>query len=266
MKTRRAKTTGGWWRSAATPQDGDIWGTAALCPSHPVVWTVCLAIWLALPLCADAQPPPSGDAPTLDDRLRRELEADPLNDLERELFEPPDPSDATAGDGGLKEQLQRELGNAAISENQHPLLSVARQMRQAAARIGEQDSGSRTQAMQNQIVADLDRLLKQTRKRCQQAPGGSQQTSPQEGTNQPPSQPPSGENPNNGPPSTNPPQNGGDPTEARKPDMNHMHQVIAQLLLELPGRNGQRVTQPFVEQFLPKYEQLIEDYYRRLAE
>ncbi len=33
LKTFRKR---GWWLSAAKPQIGTIWGTASLCPSHPI--------------------------------------------------------------------------------------------------------------------------------------------------------------------------------------------------------------------------------------
>ena len=48
--------------------------------------------------------------------------------------------------------------------------------------------------------------------------------------------------------------------------MTRMRKVMEELWGELPPRQRQQMLQLPVEEFLPKYELLIEEYFRRLAE
>ena len=48
--------------------------------------------------------------------------------------------------------------------------------------------------------------------------------------------------------------------------MAEMMAVIKQVWGELPEKERQQMLQSSVEEFLPKYAELIEQYYRRLAE
>jgi len=97
--------------------------------------------------------------------------ADPLD---RSLFEPnpqrkpnpprtgqPQPRELDAED--LSRQPMRELAPAGAAEEEEPLAAVAREMREAQRRIARSESGRRTQAVQQQVVAELDRLVQQAR-------------------------------------------------------------------------------------------------------
>ena len=53
---------------------------------------------------------------------------------------------------------------------------------------------------------------------------------------------------------------------ARKPDMADMRDVLKGVWGLLPERQREQMLQSYEEQFLPKYEQMIADYFRSLAE
>jgi hypothetical protein len=53
---------------------------------------------------------------------------------------------------------------------------------------------------------------------------------------------------------------------ARKPTAEELRAMIKQFWGELPDAARQQMLQSAVEEFPPKYQTLIEDYYRRLAE
>ena len=54
--------------------------------------------------------------------------------------------------------------------------------------------------------------------------------------------------------------------KARKPDIEETRAAMSRLWGELPARARQQMLQSPVEEFSPKYEVLIEEYFRRLAE
>ena len=115
----------------------------------------------AMPVVVEAQ-----QSRSLDEQLLDELNTDPLDEFDRELFGPdprqgrgpdaPGEADGESGDRELGDRLRRELGAAADPEDDDPLLSIARRMREVEGRIVKEDSGNDTQNLQEKIVADLD--------------------------------------------------------------------------------------------------------------
>ncbi len=109
----------------------------------------------------------------------------------------------------------------------------------------------------------MDRLIKQARQKtgqCQPS-AGQPPPNPPEG----PRKPAAGAKPGNRPatvPSTRPPGNG----RTSKADAERTRTMMKQLWGELPERVRQQMLQLPDEEFPPKYEQLIEDYFRRLSE
>ena len=53
--------------------------------------------------------------------------------------------------------------------------------------------------------------------------------------------------------------------KARRPDMGQMQSLVKKIWGELPDTTREQMLEPLVEEFLPKYELLIEEYFRRLA-
>jgi len=168
-----------------------------------------------------------------------------------------------AGGEDLGPRLRRELGAAAVAEEDHPLLEVARRMREVEGRIVRNDAGQQTQGLQRQIVADLDELIREARKRCQQGKPGSQ-PSQQGSPAGRPKQGPAGTKPSEKPASTSGPADKG---QQRKLDKQQMQTLIQQLWdVALPPQQRKELRQSPFDEFLPKYELLIEQYYRRLSE
>ena len=82
---------------------------------------------------------------------------------------------------------------------------------------------------------------------------------------QPKSQPKGGSKPRKGPAATSnqrPQANG----RTREVDMDQMRAVIKKLWGELPQHQREQMLQLPIEEFLPKYQLMIEEYFRRLAE
>ena len=208
---------------------------------------------------------------SLDSELLKNLKAQSKSDIEREVLGPDEKKDklqAGAGQGGadLNQRLQQELGAAAEKENDNPLLNIAQNMFQVRQRMVQSDAGPATLNLQKQIVADLDLLIDQARKSCGQCSSSSSNPR-QSATNPSGSRPKPGakaaQKPGNKPAaasSTRSPDG-----QSRKPDMEEMRSIINNLWGELPPHVREQMLQTPVEEFIPKYQDLIEDYFRDLS-
>lgn len=218
---------------------------------------------------AVGQPPKA-----LDEQLLDSLGPDALDKINRPPVPPgqkPGGDEPGKPDAVLEKQLQRELGAAATSGNDDdPLLLLARRMREIEARIAQADCGPDTQQVQKQVLADLDALIRQAR--CsggacpssgQAKPGGTQ---PRDG-GKPSGQKPGGGKPNGG--GAGKPASGGSQAKQpgpKRPDMVQMRVLLKELWGELPARQREQMLQLPVDEFLPEYEGMIEDYFERLLE
>lgn len=228
---------------------------------------VLLAALLAVP--ALGQTKPSG---SVDDELMKELGGNPVDELDRELRgsqpeKPPTPAKPAPGREELDKRLQRELGDAAISEDEDPRLRIARRMHAAGQRLGRDDSGSGTQQIQGEIVADLDKLIAQAKKSCQS--GECQNPSTQASVRTAVNQPKAGETKpgsKTGRTAGQAPSQRTSSSPSRHVDPEQINELIKKSWGLLPQRLREQVQQPLGEEFLPKYETLIEDYFRRLSE
>jgi hypothetical protein len=214
-------------------------------------------------------------ASTLEEQLMQDLGSDPLDaDVHRELFAPDDQAPAGEPDAAkddLEQRLLDELGAAAVSEDANPLLDVARQMRLVEAKIGRTETGPATQDAQRDIIARLDELLKQAKKNCsggQCSPSQNQpqQTAQRSQINQPkPQKQPGPGEKSSDKPVRNPEARAGSSTP-KTPDMDEMRSLLKAVWGELPAGQREQMLELPVEEFLPKYELLIEAYFKRLAE
>ena len=222
------------------------------------------ACWLAPDRLA-AQPPRS-----LDDELLDDLGADPIDDYDRTLLgdgrtrQPADPPGETAEE--LRERLRRELGSAAVSEDENRMLEVARQMRQVERLMAGNDSGPDTRRLQRQIVGDLEQMIEEFRRRAEQSGSGAgaeQKLAARPAPGQP-GQGGTGQNPSDRPPSggARPDDNG--PPHPADPEM--VREVITRLWGELPQHEAEQMMQMLSDEYLPKYRREIEAYFRRLSE
>jgi hypothetical protein len=218
---------------------------------------------LAVQALAQAEKPPP-----LDEELLKQLRADPIDDVDRELFGPDQENPPAEGED-LRKKLTRELGDAAVSEDENPLLSIAERMRESEALIAQTRSDEATQSVQKRIVADLEKLIEEARKRC--CKGGSpkaqsQATAARPKISQPCAKPGTGEGkPQQKPAVTSNAKPG--QTAAAKPDLQEVRTMIEKEVWgSLPQRQRQQLLQLPIEEFLPKYEQLIIEYFKRLSE
>ncbi len=182
---------------------------------------------------------------------------------------PPETKPTYQSDKVDEKQLKRELGAAAEKESDNPMLQIAREMSEAKQRIAKADSGVGTQQLQRQIVDDLDRLIQQARKKACQCKPGQCQSPPSERTPPPQQSKPGskpGKNPNNKPAaksSSRPP----DKNAAKKSEAAaETRAAMERLWYLLPQHAREQMLQSPGEEFAPKYELQIEEYFRRLSE
>jgi hypothetical protein len=169
-----------------------------------------------------------------------------------------------------EDQLKRELGTAAEKESDNPILQIAREMTEAKQRIAKADSGTGTQQLQRQIVDDLDRLIQQARKKACQCKPGQCQSQPSE-RKQPPRQPPKpnskpGKNPNNKPTAPGSPRPPGKNAAKKSDAAAETRDAMQRLWYLLPQHAREQMLQSPGEEFAPKYELQIEEYFRRLSQ
>jgi hypothetical protein len=196
-----------------------------------------------------AKPPRSLDQQLLDDLDRDLLQGLPTGKKPGEPSAPP--QDDAKGDPAP--------GHAAIepaAKASHPLGKIASEMRQVERRMVEHDTSSATQQQQAQIVAQLDALLNQ----AEQAQSGGQNKAgsgaAQAGIG-------------TGNPLPGPPRDSSQRIEHGTKEQTETADVkdtIRRLWGHLPDKLRDEMQASLSEQFLPKYERLIEEYYKRLAE
>jgi hypothetical protein len=173
-----------------------------------------------------------------------------LDDLDRELLK---------GLPSAKSPPTSRGENRANEENdksKNPLANLAERMRGVQSRIARRDTSPATQSEQTQILSELDALLEQTNK-SRQAGGkrnGSGTAQTERGSGDAAAGTPRD--------STNRIERGDkQPTESVD-----VKDVLRRIWGHLPDKLRDEMQASFSEQFLPKYERLIEEYYKRLAE
>jgi hypothetical protein len=175
------------------------------------------------------------------------------------------PADAAQAEGEMTEQ------NAASSDEE-PLARIGQQMRTVEKQLEGQQAAGNTQQLQGQILSDLAVLIKKLEQQCQSQnssdskPSKSQSQQAQRdsvkqlkpGSGNPSSQP-----------SNKPAKESSDrlsKNDTQKPDLDAIKGMLKDAWGQLPPHAREQMLQSPPEQFLPKYELLIEKYYKRLAE
>lgn len=209
---------------------------------------------------------------SLDQRLLDDLGSDPLDPAgRRELFSEPMPKQGVGrlspeGAEDPLDQLRRELREAAEGDQANPLLDIARRMKTVQQLVARTQSGTETQEMQTGIVTTLEELIALAKKKCGQCKPSDKP--PQKVTSSKPPPKPGKPKPKPGNPDAKPSRDSkATPGKAmaRRPDMGQMQSLVKKIWGELPDTTRQQMLEPMVEEFLPKYELLIEEYFRRLA-
>lgn len=225
-----------------------------------------------------------GPSRSLEQQLLEDLDTNSLDpEFQRDLRKPdetaptakppaePKPAKPSKPDQELQPQLSRELGAAAVSEEDDSLLDIVYQMQQAKSLIEQAQAGQETQRVQAGILTSLDELLKAARSQKQQCQAGQcnkkgdaprqtpNQTSPK------PSSKPTGEK-KTSTTATKDIQAKPGKSGAHRPDMVEMSEVLKNVWGELPQHEREQMLELPMEEFLPKYELLIESYFKRLAD
>ena len=196
-----------------------------------------------------------------------------LDSLQNELLEGADDAGTEGQSPAAKGALPDSAGEDVGPENEHPLSQIGKRMRVAGEQMEAVKSKSDAQALQQQIVRDLEKLIRELEKECARCNGGSgsqknsqAQTSQRGSVNQPKAGNSQAQN-NQG--SNKPAQDSTTrvgKNETRQPGPQELTHLIRDVWGQLPERARERLLQSPPEEFLPKYEVLIEKYYRRLAE
>lgn len=157
-------------------------------------------------------------------------------------------------------KLLYDLGGEDLGDQaKNPLLTISKEMRAVEGLLSQQDSSAKTQEMQKQIMADLAKLIEKCERQCN-GPGGKK------GGGKPAAKPAVGDSAAAARPVTE------STDRVEKSDKRELNKIAVQdLLRRVWGHLPDHLREPLMrgalgEQFLPKYEKEIEEYYRRLAE
>lgn len=208
---------------------------------------------------------------SLDDQLLDDLGGELLEGLEGLPKESGDDAEKpTDGDGGPPETTtdQRLLDQLIGGEDvelggapKDPFVRLGQRMRRAGRMIGEGETSQPTQQLQREIVDEIALLIEKLKKQKKQSSKqSSQQGRPKPG----PRKREPGDQPSNKP-AEDSEDRVGESSEVVV-ETPEMQDFIREVWGHLPERVRQQMQNASVERFLPKYEKLIEEYYKRLAE
>jgi hypothetical protein len=220
----------------------------------------------------ESEKPRAASAASLDEQL--------LQGLEDDSGDMPDGSGARqadaneAGDGAgpadsLDRQLLEDMKDQETDQPQDPLGQIGAKMRRAGRLIVGREAGDSTQELQREIVSDIDKLLDDARRRLQRATGSSsrRQLAQRAAAAQPQPQPANaaaqGQDAKRPAADSDARLNNGG---AARPDFAPTRDLVQEVWGHLPQRDRQQVINSAIESFIPKYEPLIREYFKRLSE
>jgi len=180
----------------------------------------------------------------------RSLDQQLLDDLDRELLKGLPGAKSMPSPPARSENPAKE----SIGKSENRLANLAERMRDVQNRIARRDTSPETQLEQTQILSALDALLEganQSRQTGSSKGGGAQAGA---GTGAETAGPPRD--------STNRVERG----EKQPTESADAKDVLRRVWGHLPEKLRDEMQASFSEQFLPKYQRLIEEYYQRLAE
>lgn len=205
----------------------------------------CLLLVMGASMVVAEEPPPANRS------REKSLDAQLLDDLDADLLE----GLPTAGKPADVPAAASKSGGEVPADVTDPLAVIGERMRAAQRRMANRDTSESTQQLQRQIQADLAALIEQAR----------QQSGKQKSGSGPGSQAGNA----GGNPTPAPPRDSTDRVESGTKEAVETADVkntISRYWGHLPDKLREQLQSSLSEQFLPKYERLIEDYYRALAE
>lgn len=144
------------------------------------------------------------------------------------------------------------------------LARIGQNMQQAVALLGEPAAIGRAGQVQQQVVSQLDKLIAELSKQCQGCRKGGQSPQPSQRSQPKPGK--SGSTAGRGKAAARDSNDRLDRANAQPVDKGDIDELVKQLWGHLPERSREQMLQSFSDEFLPKYELEIEQYYRRLSE
>ncbi len=226
------------------------------------------SIWTDDSIWADDPIKETGSAQKKEQPAEKPLDEQLLDDLDDELFEGElfqgldgQASTKQGKKNGVLSQTDRklldQLGEGEDVGEEDPLTKIAKRMRAVEQRIGSRDTSETTQQIQQKIIADLAVLIELQKKKCAEcAKSGTQQTGQ--------AKPAAGKKPGDKPSRDSTNRVGQSDQEKVRAD--ELRDMLKKVWGHLPPRLRQQIQSGSIEEFLPKYEKLIERYYERLAE
>jgi hypothetical protein len=159
-----------------------------------------------------------------------------------------------------------------ISDNptSQPLARIRQGMQSAEVLLAQPAIDSKTGTVrlagtvQQKVLSDLDQLIAQLSKQCQCNGGQCNGDKPCDKPGQKPGKP--GSTKGSGKSAAKDSTDRLDRTTAKAVDKSEVDAMVKALWGQLPERSREQMQQSFSDEFLPKYELEIEQYYRRLSE
>ena len=170
------------------------------------------------------------------------------------------------------DDAEGEMTEGRASDDEEPLARIGQQMRTVEKLLQRQKAADNTQRMQGQILSDLEALIKKLEQQCQKGDSSGEKPSKsqsQQASRDSVKQPKPGSGDPAGQPSNKPAKESTErlgKNDVQKPDLDAIKGLLKDAWGQLPPHAREQMLQSPPEQFLPKYELLIEKYYKRLAE
>jgi hypothetical protein len=198
--------------------------------------------------------------------LGRELLDDLAPDVLRQPAAPPrDPASPTPRFDDLGEDIGQPFGLLSLARVRHAMQQAESLLAQQDAAATATDTLQQARSVQQEVVNQLDKLIAELSKQCQ---GGQCEPS-----DQPPKPQRSQTKPGKSSSAAGRGQTAArdsnarlDQTSAQSIDKADLDALVKDLWGHLPERSREQMLQSFSDEFLPKYELEIEQYYRRLSE
>lgn len=243
-----------------------------------VVWSCVLIAAIAFSPIAIAAPPAADNGTkaqqSLDDALLEDIDtglpeypADKprADDGDRMPDAADNPPAKEPGRRSLDEELLDGLEGEDIGHgpaNENPLVRLNQRMKQVERRIAETRSDETTQRLQQEIADDLSKLIEQLQQQCRQSKNPSPSPRQQQTTSAKPANKPS-ERPGDQPARDSTPHTKNrDTAKVAGP---RLQERLKDVWGHLPPHLRQQMEQSANEEFLPKYETEISEYYRSLV-
>jgi hypothetical protein len=239
-------------RAGGFSQEGDSMRTGLLKSLGTSFVIGCLAASLS---AEDADEPEDAQGEGYDDELFGSDDKRPTDDDQA-------PADIDAPDEAVDEptdepEPREDATHDPTLSDDEALVAISGKMRQVEERFEDSRSDQATQRLGKEVVDDLDRLIRELEKKARRSP-----VSRREGSRSGTPQPQSSEADNTG--ASDSSQRAGE-TDAADPETSR-ESLVKDVWGQLPDRIRQRMQQSPLEEFLPEFELMIEDYFKALAE